>query len=493
MQVKIIVHNTYSQIFGNLDSKVINKIHNKLSYELPGAYFISQYNPYGSMKYLFSKRTYASPTGLIHFVREILEKENVAYTIIDSREQPSPSNPLILHGDPLRDYQQYALNEAVKKQRGILKIATGGGKTNIIAALTAALNVPTLILIHKKDVFYQIIERLEGMIQQPIGRVGDGLCQTEKFTVGMIQTISRLYEPATKKKKRRKKEEKVDDEIIQTKGDIIRQLVETSECVITDECHHVPSDSFWDIHKKTKKAYYKFGFSASPWREDGADLLIEAAHARKIVDISASELIEKGYLAPPKVYLHEFKHVKKNRDDYTYNDIYDEDIVNNVERNKIIVEIALKAAQEGKTTLIAITKIEHGRLLEAFLQQVEPNALFVSGESDSEVRKQVLKDLNERKRKIVICTTIFGEGVDVPNLDVLINAKASKSSVDAFQLIGRVLRKTKTKSKAFLVDIFDKSCKYITSHSNKRLKIYKTEPRYELHEVSFPDQINFKE
>jgi len=260
--------------------------------------------------------------------------------------------------------------------------------------------------------------------------------------------------------------------------------------VLVSNCHHTPADSFWDVHKHADNAYYKFGFSASPWREDGDEMLIQAAHARLVVDIPASTLIEQGYLVPPKLYLLVFKHEKKNREE-PYSEIYDTEVMNNFERNKVIVQSALKAAQEGKTVLIAITKIEHGKLLEAMLQQVEPDAIFVSGESDSEVRKQILKDLNNRDRKIVICTTIFGEGVDVPNLDVLINAKAGASSVDAFQLIGRVLRKTSTKSKAYLVDIFDKNCKYINKHSNSRLKIYKTEPKYDIHEVDSVDKISF--
>ncbi len=490
MSIRIVVHNVNTQIFGALSSKVTNKLSQKLSYELPGAYFMQQFNPYAGIKYLFSKRTYSFPTGLIRLVEEVLTAQKVPYTIIDAREKPqAQGSPLPLFGDPLRDYQEHSLNEAIQCQRGILKIATGGGKTNIIAALTAKLNVPTLILIHKKDVFYQIIERLEQIIQQPIGRVGDGHCEVEKFTVGMIQTISRLYEPKRRKKKADVSE--ADEEILVTKADQIRHLVENSECVITDECHHVPSDSFWDVHRRAKKAYYKFGFSASPWREDGAELLIEAAHARKLVDISASTLITGGFLVPPKVYLYEFRHEKKSRDDSSYPEIYDEEIMNNEVRNQAIADIALKAAKAGKTTLIAITKVDHGRLLEAILQQIEPNTLFVSGESDTDLRKQVLKDLNDRTRKIVICTTIFGEGVDVPNLDVLINAKAGASSVDAFQLIGRVLRKTKTKTKAYLVDMFDRNCKYVGSHANSRLKIYKTEPKYYLEEVSSVDKIQF--
>jgi superfamily II DNA or RNA helicase len=203
-----------------------------------------------------------------------------------------------------------------------------------------------------------------------------------------------------------------------------------------------------------------------------SDLLIEAAHAKRLIDITASELIDRGYLVQPITYLYQFKHERKNREE-PYPEIYDTEVVNNVERNKVIVSSALKATSQGKTVLIAVTKIEHGQILETIERQT------------------VLKELNARKRKIVICTTIFGEGIDIPTLDVLINAKASASSIDAFQLIGRVLRKTEYKTRAYVVDIFDQSCKYLSQHSKERLRIYQTEPKYILKQVSDVTQLNF--
>ena len=149
----------------------------------------------------------------------------------------------------------------------------------------------------------------------------------------------------------------------------------------------------------------------------------------------------------------------------------------------MIVQLALKSAKEGKKTLIAITHVEHGKILETMLQQIEPSSIFVYGESTSNLRTEVLKELNNGDRKIVICTTIFGEGIDVPNLDVLINAKAGASSVDAFQLIGRILRHPPGKDRAYLLDIYDSGCKYLGSHSKARKKIYETEPNYTIRDV----------
>jgi superfamily II DNA or RNA helicase len=486
-QVTIEVNNIRSRVLGILDKKVLSRLDQTLSYELPGAFFMQSYNPWAGVKRLFSLQTQAFPTGLIHYVESVLREEDVEFEIVDNRIPVSLGEELPYFGPKLRDYQIETVNRAVQKQRGIIKVATGGGKTLIAAQLIAKINLPTLVLTHKVDLLYQMKKVFETALQIPIGIIGNGQFDIQQVTIATIQTVARVFE--TVKKQKRKKQDP-DEEIVVTKAEQIKSLIESIPCLITDEVHHVAADSFWTVHKKANKAYFKWGFSASPWREDNAGLLIEAAHARQFIDVSASTLIERGFLVPPTVYLYMFKHPKKLREG-SYAEIYDEEVMNNTQRNKVVVSCALKAASQNKTVLIAVTKIEHGKILETMLQQVEPDALFVYGESESELRQQVLQELNERKRRIVICTTIFGEGVDVPNLDVLINAKAADSSVDAFQLLGRVLRKTPEKTKAFVVDVYDQGCKYLERHSKNRVRIYKTEPKYDLKTVYSLPEVNF--
>ena len=485
----ILVNNVKSQIVGFLDRSVITALLEKLSYEDPNAFFMQQYSQFAGIHYLFTRGSQTFPTGLISYVEQVLQSKNVPYDFVDKRNMPNMEPELPHFGPTLRDYQEQAVNLAVQKQRGIVKIATGGGKSLVISRIAAKLNIPTLILTHKTDLLYQLQRNLQDDLHIEIGVVGDGLCDIKKFTIGTIQTISRVFEKAKKKKKKSKLPDP-DAEIILTKAEQITQLIKNVQCLIVDECHHCPSDSFGIVQRQAENAFYRFGFSASPWREDNADLLIEAMNARKFIDIPASLLIEQGHLTQPITYLLNYKHEKKSRPE-TYPEIYDSEVVNSFARNKLVVESALKAAAANKTVLIAVTKIEHGKALEQMLQVIEPTALFVYGDSDSDIRQQVLIELNERRRKIVICTTIFGEGVDVPNLDVLINAKAAASSVDAFQLIGRVLRKTPQKKLAYVVDIFDQQCKYLGQHSKERLKIYQTEPLYILKDVSTVEELDF--
>jgi superfamily II DNA or RNA helicase len=482
MNYQIVINNVYSQILPALDEKVLKALRNKLSYEVVGAYYARKISPYAGVRYFFSPKLQQFPTGMIHYVREVLDLHKVSYDYVDKRLQPVLGQEIPFHGS-LRDYQEEAVKRALESQRGVVKASTGSGKSHIIANLIAKLNIPTILFIHKKDVFYQLVSTLEKTLQIPVGQIGDGQCTIERINVAMIQTVARAFDPTLKA-------EENDNQLLKEKGDIIRKLVQDVQCLITDEVHHLASDSFWTVYKNANNAFYRYGFSASPWRDDHADIMIEGGTAKQIIDIPASSLIDRNYLSPVDIYLYDFEHERQPRG-IRYAALYDQEIMNNTKRNQLIVDLALKAVDVGKSVLIAVTKIEHGEILEELLQKQDPTAIFVHGESNTDLRRKILDGLSNHTQRIAICTTIFGEGVDAPGLDVLINAKAGASSVDAFQLVGRVLRIAPGKKKAYVIDISDEGCRFFGPHSNERLKIYSTEKNYNLHFVKDIHEVRF--
>jgi len=458
-----------------------------MSYEVPGALYSQQFQNkhWDGRKKLFNKRGLSFPTGLFNHFRDACNAQGVSYDIDDTRIAPVLGERIPIKGIDLRDYQLEAADKALAKQRGMIRAATGAGKTEIIAELISRTNLPTLVLIHKQDIFHQLVERLEKRLGVPIGRIGCGEVAPQRITVGMIQTIHRAYGGTLQGLK-----DVENDKTEISKPELIKGVVENAQCVIIDECHHVAATIFGKVLVECKQAYYRWGFSASPFREDNADLLLDAHTGARCVDISASELIARGYLSKPTIYLYEFDHGRPNA--FGYPHMYEQQVVNNTFRNKAVVRAALKAMAAGKTSLIAVTRIEHGRMLETMLKACAPGKIrFASGQIDSAERKKILADLNDRKIEIVIATTVFGEGIDCPSLDVLINAKANKSSIDSLQLVGRALRKTAKKNKVTIIDIYDDHCKYLGTHAKDRLKIYKTEPEFLIKRISGPEQIVF--
>lgn len=277
--------------------------------------------------------------------------------------------------------------------------------------------------------------------------------------------------------------------------------------ILVSNCHHIASNTFVNISKWAKNAYYRIGVSATPWREDGADMLLEAALNKKEDknDISASKLIELGYLVPCTIYIVPITQIFKGKN---YNKLYKDAIVNNIQRNKIAVKIALKMREtKDATILMLIQQVEHGETILNMLSKkinIEKKSIsvinpmnqketlvrissveFLSGKDNALRRAAVIKGVKEGFVKILIGSTIADEGLDIPNLDVLILLNGGKSSTRAFQRIGRVLRLYKNpetgeeKERAIVFDFQDYT-PMLRRHSRRREQLYRTEPLWEI-------------
>lgn len=280
-----------------------------------------------------------------------------------------------------------------------------------------------------------------------------------------------------------------------------------AENVLVHNCHHLPSNTMNEIARKAENAYYRIGVSATPWRDGGDDLLIEAILSKRKPEnsINASKLIDLGYLVPCTIYFVPMKQVISGKN---YHTVYKKAIVENEERNKAIVKIAQKMLEtRNTTTLILIQHVKHGEELQKLLFKKIPeqsftvtvknpktgkdqlvrvkNIEFLSGQDDALRRKAVIQATKEKKVKILIGSTIADEGLDVPSLDCLILAGGGKSSTRAFQRIGRVLRLYKDpntgeeKKRAIVFDFVDYT-PMLRRHSRVREKLYLTEERWEI-------------
>lgn len=203
---------------------------------------------------------------------------------------------------------------------------------------------------------------------------------------------------------------------------------------LVHNCHHLPSATMNEVARKAKNAYYRIGVSATPWRDGGDDLLIEAVLSKRKTEntINASKLIELEYLVPCTIYFVPMKQVIPGK---TYHSIYKKAIVENKERNEAVVKIAHKMYEtKNTTTLILIQQVKHGEKLQEMLFELIPeesftvkvehpktgkeqlvrvrNIEFLSGQDDAIRRRAVIQAAKEKKVKILIGSTIADEGLD---------------------------------------------------------------------------------
>jgi superfamily II DNA or RNA helicase len=269
------------------------------------------------------------------------------------------------------------------------------------------------------------------------------------------------------------------------------------ENVLVHNCHNTPANTIFSIACKAKNAYYRFGVSATPWRDDGADLAIEAVlNIRKPnLSIIASDLIKKEKLTPCTINFIQMK--KEIPWQGNYAKTYDYAITNNTERNNFIANLALDLYNKKKTQLILIKKINHGKKILNKLKNIIPyeemldynaeankwytigSIEFLNGEDDLHRRNSVIQAVKNGFCKILIASTIADEGLDLPILDSLILAGAGKSSTRAFQRVGRVLRLYENKKEAVVYDFLDNNPTFY-KQALLRKTLYETEPLWKI-------------
>jgi superfamily II DNA or RNA helicase/intein/homing endonuclease len=339
----------------------------------------------------------------------------------------------------------------------------------LVAALIAAkLGKPTIVYVIGKDLLYQLQEFFKKVFQTDIGIIGDGKCEIHDINVATVWSVGQALglEKNSSLDDSNDKEKKMDP----GKFRKIKQMLLDCSVHIMDECHLAACDTVQTIARHIK-AEYVYGMSASPWRDDGADLLIEAFLGRKVVDISARELIDSGYLVEPNIRFLAPKTYKFKTGKYPK--IYSNYIVENEQRNGMIVKGAVKMVEQGFVPLVLFHTIKHGDILFDELKKNVSTALL-SGKDNSKIREKIKGELEDGKIKCLVASKIFDIGVDLPILSGLVIAGAGKSSVRALQRIGRVIRPYPGKTMSAVLDFFDQA-PYLTQHAEIRKSIYETE------------------
>ncbi len=475
----------YVRIKGNAaGSFPVNLVDEVTSYPVPGHQYSPRYRKgqWDGRRRLFNSRKLAFPRGLWMKVREALESGGVSRIHVEDQGETVPQGPTLSAcgvRHQLRDYQKDVLKTALAARSGVIQMATGSGKTLLAAHLIRGLDQPTCFFVHTRDLMYQAAGVFDDELGIEVGKVGDGHASIRPLTVMMIQTGIRCLRGLGKGSPgvsglmdHENQSEGIDDA---TRFEI-RDLLSRVRVIIFDECHHLPASSFYRVAMACKSASYRFGLSATPWRDDGEDMLLEAALGPKLSCTNCSYLISRGFLVRPQIQMKYVQPVHesnfKGRD---YQDIYRELIVENHERNRVIAIEAGQSADSGLSVLILVNQVRHGEILLPSL----PNAEFIHGSIPGENRKNALKRLEQKLQPVMIATTLADEGLDIPSLDVLILAGGGKSATRAYQRVGRVLRRAPGKTRALVLDFMDEG-PWLRQHSQARLDLYRAEPQFDV-------------
>lgn len=481
-----------SRIVGNLPDDVVAYLMRQLSYEVKGSYFSGAVEKGGwdGRKYLFTARRHEFPTGLAARVIEVLRVIGYEAVLFDARTLSDPTQMMPrTNAIKLFPYQEEAVQKAIEYKVGMLRIATGGGKTIIGVEIMSRLERPAIFLVHRRDLLHQaknvlcgytddLGKKHEGVMMFPelVGQVGGGVYEPNLITVMTVQSacaalglsgykdtdgLSSPIEPIPHKAET-----------------IVRECLEGAEVLILDEAHHAPADTIYDIVQSCKNTHWRIGLSATDWRDDNADLYIEAATGPRLVNISLSDLIDIGQLVPVYITITDIEYQKPSgwgATTETWSTVYKNGITHNDKLNAAVLAQNETWYNAGRTILTLVRSISHGIALKKSHKARGIPTVFLSGSDNAEYRSQVLDRVRRGELRHLIATSIADEGLDLPRLDALNLAGGGKSSTNAYQRIGRVIRTFPGKTEGLVADYRVKDGLWLERHAEIRERIYKHE------------------
>jgi len=493
--VKIVLNNLTSKIVGYLSDEIHSQLDKTLSYKVLNARFSPKFKKkqWDGIIRLY-RRNYGQSfySGLLSYVSEILDENKIPFQKVDERIKPIQNLPHLVFSPPEnyeeREYQQFTIKKAIEKTRGILKMATGSGKTVVASEIISKIKTsPFMFYVLTEDLLRQAYEVLSSTLNEPIGMIGGGEFDIKNINVCTIQTAIRALHGGEKIKI---SDYRFDDEDTWSDKDLLsiekkkalHKLISELNGLMIDETHHVANRTAKEVMLASPNAFWRYGLSATPWREDGAEIIIQAMFGKKIVDVSASYLIKNNYLVKPYIL---FDPIDDDCSLHSYPSIYKQCVSENDAFNTRVANIANYLISKGLSVLILVHQYKQGD----YIKNLLPSDIeFLTGKMNRNARKKSLRDIKEGKTKCIIGTTLFDEGVDCPCLDAVLMAGGGASSTRVYQRIGRTLRTKGIKDKA-LVIYFEHNAKHLEKHAKKARKIMKEEPEFEIIKSSGGDFI----
>jgi len=228
------------------------------------------------------------------------------------------------------------------------------------------------------------------------------------------------------------------------------------EVVIVDEAHHAPSPTYADLIEKLD---YNFlvGMTATPWRFDKRELrdLFGIPCERCVIDII--EALRQGYLSKVDYRLLtdnvDWEKVQQvSRKKYTIRDLNKKMFL--PERDDKILDQIEKAWDDKKIkrAIVYCASIDHAKRMELLLRERGYIARCLHSSLDWRDSEERLRKFRQGKIQILTAMNMLNEGVDVPEVDLIIFLRVTHSRIIFLQQLGRGLRLSKNKEKVIVLD-----------------------------------------
>ncbi|WP_262690596.1 DEAD/DEAH box helicase family protein [Kordiimonas aestuarii] len=344
------------------------------------------------------------------------------------------------HRRELRDYQDEAVEKLIaslrETGRGQVVLATGLGKTVVLAESVAQLyrdgailGGRTLVLAGTRELVDQLQRSFWDQLPKWVAThrlmAGETPGSWDGITFATVQSaVSRL------------------DELPQF------------GLVLIDEAHHLGSDTFRRVTEHLSDSMIG-GVTATPWRGDGYD--IDDLLGPPVVKVGIEDGLKRGFLCEA-----DYRLLADNVDwsavSATSRNHYSISQLNRLlllptrdeEAARTIRDVFDK--EKRRSAIIFCSSIHHANSFAATLKLFDFRAEAITGEMDLRERDRTMAAFRKGQLDIVTTRDLFNEGVDVPDVDMIVFMRVTHSRRIFVQQLGRGLRISPTKKKVVVLD-----------------------------------------
>ena len=453
-----------------LDLDTRKKLSNRFKFDIPGA----RYMPAVRLgrwdgKVAFFQLGGSTYINLLPEILPILASDGYDITLNDTRDydvdytlepvteesyaeyvwpekHPTAGQPIML-----RDYQVEVINGFLSNPQSLQEVATGAGKTLITAVLShrCEQHGRTVIIVPNKSLVTQTEADYVNMGLDVGVYYGDRKEFGKTHTICTWQSLNILLK--------------------NTKNKIapisIQEFLEDVVCIMVDEVHMAKADALKTLLTGVMSQIpIRWGLTGTIPKEKFESVSLLCSLGPVTNSITASELQEKGVLANCEVNVLQLLDIKE----YTNYQSELKYLLEHTDRLDYIAKTIEQIKLTGNT-LVLVDRINAGKELEKRI----PSAVFVSGGTKAQERKDHYDEIADATNKVIIATYgVASVGINIPRVFNLVLLEPGKSFVRVIQSIGRGIRKADDKDFVQIWDVTS-TCKFAKRHLTQRKKFYK--------------------
>lgn len=221
--------------------------------------------------------------------------------------------------------------------------------------------------------------------------------------------------------------------------------------IITDEAHHATARTYRAIYHYFRHGdgdgipgnaeCRHLGITATPKRSD--NLAMGRVYDFVAYDYGIEPAVQDGWLVPVRQAVVVVADLNLSRVKVVAGDYSPDQLERELVRDKILHQMAAPSVEliGDRQALFFCCGVHQAKCLDEVLRGYRPgSSAFVSGETDSEKRREIVRSFREGQLQYLCNCGVFLEGFDAPATAFVVMARPTKSLPLYVQMLGRATR-----------------------------------------------------